>query len=234
VVYVDPYLSDSVERLEGPDLARLVPAPLAPDEVEDADWICITHAHLDHCDFDTLIPISRASRGCQFIGPPEVRDSIIGAGVDEKRVYLATEEWRQLSGDLRVTACPAAHTQIERDSSGLSRYVGYILNYKGRTIYHAGDTSLCEELLSFMEQYRPIDVAFLPVNECNYYRFKRGIIGNLSLREAFQFGVDLGANAVVPMHWDMFEPNRVYREEIELFYRLTAPPFQMLLEPTTV
>jgi len=47
-VYVDPYLSHSVQALDAPDLVRLVPIPLTPAEVTDADWVLITHDHIRH------------------------------------------------------------------------------------------------------------------------------------------------------------------------------------------
>ena len=49
----------------------------------------------------------------------------------------------------------------------------------------AGDTSVYEELLSCLKSVAPIDVAFLPVNE-GTFRDRRGIVGNMSVREAFE------------------------------------------------
>ena len=71
-MYVDPYLSDYVERVEGPELRRLIPAPFAPDTVRDADWVLITHAHIDHCDPLTAVPIAKASPQSRFLGPEPV------------------------------------------------------------------------------------------------------------------------------------------------------------------
>ena len=76
-----------------------------------------------------------------------------------------------------------------------------------------------------------IDVAFIPVNERNFYREKRGIIGNMSVREAFQMAADIGVKTLVPTHWDMFAPNSVYKEELDLLYKLMRPPFEMRIDP---
>lgn len=234
VLYIDPYLSDSVEETEGPDLRRLVPIWKPPNMIIDADWILITHTHGDHCDLDTLIPISRASKRCRFAGPKDVGNILAAKGLNPNRFTHATSNWFPLGENLRVYPTVAAHPEIEIDPYGDSRYVGYLIEYQGRRIYHSGDTLLNTSIIEAVQAFKPIDVAMLPVNECNYYREKCGIIGNMSIREAFQFATDLQVNTLVPMHWDMFAPNSVYPEEIETYYQLTHPPFRMVLNPNQI
>jgi hypothetical protein len=36
------------------------------------------------------------------------------------------------------------------------------------------------------------------------------------------------------MHWDMFAANSVFREEIELVHRLSACPFNLSINPTSL
>jgi hypothetical protein len=68
-VYLDPYLSNSVQELDAPDLARQVPIACQPDDVTDADWVLITHEHIDHCDPHTLPKLAKASPQARFVGP---------------------------------------------------------------------------------------------------------------------------------------------------------------------
>jgi len=232
VVYIDPYLSDSVARTGGGALARLVPSPMSADSVRDADWVLITHDHLDHCDPDTIIPIAANAPSCRFMGPEPVRALLLEWGIDPSRIHAPSGQWADLAPQLRVHAVPAAHPRLERDRQGDSLCVGYVLEYAGRRIYHSGDTSPAPELEKALATMRPIHTALLPVNERNYYRERADIIGNMSLREAFQFATDLGVAVLVPIHWDLFAPNAVYREEIELLYALTRPPFRLSLMPT--
>jgi L-ascorbate 6-phosphate lactonase len=232
VVYLDPYLTNRVAELEGPSAARLLPIPMPPDQVTDADWVLITHLHLDHCDPTTLLPISIASPQARFIGPNEVIEHLVTLGINSERVFQAPEgNWLSLGLDLTVQAVPAVHPVIERDQANCLKCVGYVLDYKSRKYYHAGDTSLGEEMILALQGISPIDVALLPVNERNYYRDRHGILGNMSLREAFQLATELEIPVVVPMHWDMFALNSVYQEEIELLYHLIDPPFKMLIRP---
>ena len=61
IVYVDAYLSDCVHRMLSDVLygfKRIMPAPLAPEEVE-ADVVVCTHSHPDHFDYDAIPVLAR-------------------------------------------------------------------------------------------------------------------------------------------------------------------------------
>ena len=234
VVYVDPYLSDSVEEAEGPELTRLVPIWKPPEDVTDADWVLITHSHLDHCDLASLIPISEASPSSRFVGPQPVVDLLVTAGLDPAQIVNARRSWISLGDELRVHAVTAAHPEIARDADGNPHCVGYCIEYRGRRIYNSGDTSLNATVLADASAFMPIGVAILPINERNYYRESRGIIGNMSVREAIQFAVDLEVDTLVPVHWDMFALNGVSPEEIQGHYDRIQPPFALKLNPERI
>lgn len=234
IVYVDPYLSNSVEELDGPELKRLRPIAFPAESVADADYVLITHDHLDHCDPHTLPEIARRSPQAIFIGPQPVLEKLSEWGISPTRLQLAAEYWTTLgteNSDLRIVAVPAAHLSVERDTNGRLKYVGFIIEWLGRRIYIAGDTCADDAVIRAVESYKPIHTAILPVNEHNFYRARRGIVGNMSVREAFQFGADLEVKRVVAVHWDMFKVNSVYPEEIELLHKLINPPFALSIDP---
>jgi L-ascorbate metabolism protein UlaG (beta-lactamase superfamily) len=232
VLYVDPYLSDHVAEVEGEHMRRMAPIVLSPEDVTDARWVLVSHIHLDHCDPATLPSIAKASPGCQFIGPREVVDFLgTELAISKSRLHVAQEEWFSLGKKWHLRAVPAAHCRIERDEKGNLRCIGYIMKFEGRCFYHSGDCSIHPDIIEILQANGPIDVAFLPVNECNYYRDRAGIIGNMSIREAFGLAEEIGVGTLVPVHYDMFAPNCVYEEEIAVVYGKTAPPFQLLFKP---
>ena len=55
-----------------------------------------------------------------------------------------------------------------------------------------------------------------------FFRARRGIIGNLSVHEAFQFAEEIAVKQLVPVHWDMFAANAVDPEEIRFYTKKTA------------
>lgn len=231
-LYIDPYLSDSVRRLDAPDLERQVPVPIEPAAVTDADLILITHAHIDHCDPDTLPELSKASPRAVFIGPPPVLDCLREWDIDESRLMLAEERWSSPIPDTMIRAIPAAHPVIERDAGGRPACVGFLIEGpERRRVYFAGDTAVDQEILDVLLAEEPIETAFLPVNEQNFFRARRGIIGNMSIREAFQLAAEIGAQRVFPYHWDMFAVNSAYPEEIKLIHDKMEPGFDLIEAP---
>lgn len=233
-VYLDPYLSNSVQELDAPDLAREVPVPFLPERVTDADWVLITHEHIDHCDPHTIPKLARASPQARFVGPAPVVNRLTEWGIAPSRIVLAIEDWIDLAPGLRLCTVPAAHPEIARDAQGRLACVGFVLEYSGRRIYLAGDTSARQEIIDALVTNGPIHTAFLPVNEHNFFRGRRGIIGNMSVREAFQFASEIRAKQVVAVHWDMFAANAVDPDEIRLIHQRMNPGFALLLKPATI
>jgi L-ascorbate 6-phosphate lactonase len=227
-VLVDPYLSHSVQELDAPDLLRQVPIPYKPEELTSVDWVLITHEHLDHCDPHTLPALSEASPRSHFIGPLAVRRQLKQWGISDERILPATLEQLDLGEGLRVQAIPAAHPTIRYDQDKMPQAVGYLFNYRGRSLYVAGDTSMCDELLDTLKRVGPVDVAYLPVNEDNFFRRRRGIIGNMSIREAFGLAVEVPIKTVIPVHWDMFASNSACPQEIKAVYQSDVWPFELI------
>ena len=229
VIYVDPYLSNSVQILDSSDLERLLPIPFKAEEVNDADWILITHDHIDHCDPMTIPEIANKSPCSKFLGPAPVIEKLIDWGVSGDRVYLANKSKCLLFDGLEVDVIPAAHPLIECDNNHDLLCVGYILNTQYEKVYISGDTVVKQSILDLVKKLGPIDTVILPVNESNFFRERRGIIGNMSVREAFGFAEEVGAKKMIPVHWDMFAENSVSQDEIRLIYMQMNPSFELCL-----
>ena len=114
---------------------------------------------------------------------------------------------------------PAAHPKVTYAFDGQPNEIGWILEVQGKKILFTGDTSLTEEIISFLKKYLPIEAAFLPVNEDNFFRRRRGIIGNMSIREAFGLADELKIKTVFPVHWDLFDVNSTLIDEIKAVYK---------------
>lgn len=186
VVYIDPYLSNCVERIEG--LVRLVPPPLLPEEVE-ADIILITHDHIDHLDPDSILEISQASNA-SIIGPTSCIRHLLEIGIDSSQVSgLNRGNIIEFDG-IRIGAVYA--------TDGTDDGVGYILKNDGITTYITGDTSYVPELDSV--KIALIDILITSINGNSVY-------GNLNVQEAVQLTLALQPQYVIPMHYGMFKEN---------------------------
>jgi L-ascorbate metabolism protein UlaG (beta-lactamase superfamily) len=229
LVCVDPYLTDSVAERHGELFRRRFPAPVLPGQLADLRWIFLTHAHEDHTDLATLLPLLQAAPQAMVAAPRECRELLTAAGVPRARMAQPGPGWTSLDRGLQVRAVPAAHLNLEVHETGEWRCVGYLFRWAEGLLYHAGDTVPHPAILQALENERAPGWALLPVNERNYFRAARGIIGNMSVREAFEFAEVIGARHLVPLHWDLFPGNGTSVEEIRLLHRQLAPRLELQL-----
>jgi L-ascorbate metabolism protein UlaG (beta-lactamase superfamily) len=96
-------------------------------------------------------------------------------------------------------------------SGGLIRFLGYVIDAGGVRMYHAGDTIHYRGMEDTLRDLGVV-VAMLPINGRDAAREATGIVGNLSEREAAWLAGAIGAEVVVPMHYDLFARNRGYPE----------------------
>ncbi len=178
-ILIDPYLSDSVNRVAG--RPRMLPVPLNPAEI-CCDAVICTHNHLDHLDPDTI------------------------AQIHDKQLYITTNEGKAVLnrlgrhtvvalhvgesivvGDFEITAVFADHT-VEA--------FGLIVKAENKTLYFSGDTLYNEKLFD-VAKYKP-DITCICIN---------GRLGNMNVREALITAERIGAKINIPNHYDMFASN---------------------------
>ncbi len=219
-VYIDPYLSDAIETKGGS--ARAVPLVANPMAINHAAAVLCTHEHADHTDPLTVLPIAHASTGAAIFASPQGRDLLVEAGLPAERIVVPRLGEAHSVGDFSITAIPAAHYEYEVDAEGHARWMGFVLEAGGVTLYHAGDTIMVPPLLEALEGRR-IDLALLPINGRDYFREQRGIVGNLNVREVAELCLRLQPNVLIPVHNDLFAGNRINPAEMVLELERVAP-----------
>lgn len=209
-VAVDPYLTDSVDRQDTSTprfWTRSYAPPVDPSSLNDLHLVLITHEHLDHLDPETLLAIAEASPECLFAGPRASADILTEIGIAPGRVKpLRYGTPFAGGGGLNVHPIPAWHETRIVDAEGNDRFLGYLFEWEGVTIYHAGDTLVDEDLIAIVRNYR-IDIGMLPINGRDLFRHRLQIDGNMNAREAAAFAADVGMDIVVPLHYDMYPNN---------------------------
>jgi L-ascorbate 6-phosphate lactonase len=229
VIYVDPYLTDSDGA--GGSLPRTFPPPLSPAEITNATAVLLTHVHIDHTDPETVLPISEASPEARFVAPFTSNDILVGAGLDGDRVIVPEAgEAVEIAG-ATITAVPSSHTELEHDPERGYPYLGYVIEWNGVAVYHAGDTVVYDGLIETLSAW-DIDVAFVPINGRDYFRTGRGIIGNTDSRETAELTETLDFGLIVPTHYDLIEGNTVDPGNfVSHLYGLNPMRPQKLLRP---
>lgn len=197
-IYLDPYLN--------PSPRRIVPPPLRPEQVTNADFILCTHDHGDHIDPTALPGIATASPQAKILVPGVARDKLVGLGIPARQIVVPPVDEPVTYGPLTVTAIPAAHEELDYSPGRGYPYLGYILNVNGVTLYHAGDCTMYEGLTERLQGHRP-DVVLLPINGHDWKRLHQNTIGNMTYREAADLAAAVGADLAIPMHYGMFPNN---------------------------
>ena len=229
VIYIDPYLTDSDG--EGGRLERTYPPPVEPGEITNASAVLLSHNHIDHTDPATVVPLSEASPDARFVAPFTSRDELVAAGLAAERIVVPpVGEALEVAG-ARVTAIPSSHTELEYDPERGYPYLGYILEWNGVTVYHAGDTIIYDGMIETLSAWE-IDVAFVPINGRDFFRTSRDLVGNTDFREAAELAEVLDIGLLVPTHYDLFAGNAADPGHfVSFLYQLNHQRHHKLLRP---
>ena len=209
----DPYLSDSLTKkyaeTDKPHV-RMTELCIDPARLDFIDVVTSSHNHTDHLDGETLIPLLGANPNLSVIVPWANNDfAAQRLGVAPERLLVCDAGECVDDKGFDVHGVPAAHENIDRDEEGRCHYLGYVVQFGSFTVYHSGDTVLYDGMVETLRRW-PIDVAMLPING---RAPERRVAGNLWGCEAAQLAHDIGAQVVIPCHYDMFEFNTATPEE---------------------
>jgi L-ascorbate metabolism protein UlaG (beta-lactamase superfamily) len=174
-VLIDPFLTGNPK------------AAASADEV-DATTILLTHGHGDHLG-DTVAIAQRT--GATVVAIVELAGEIAEQGVltaDPNLGGTVTLDW----GSVKLV--PAWHTAVSPSGTAHTP-AGLLIDFRGTTIYHLGDTCLFSDL-QLVGRGRTIDVALVPIG--GHYTMDR--------HDAVEAARLVGAKTVVPCHYDTFPP----------------------------
>ena len=185
-IMVDPYLSDSVEKINPANWRRAA----VKKEIfgVEPDVLVFTHDHLDHYDPETAAIFLGEGRSPKTVLCPwSVWQKVRQFGGNHNYVLLDRySQWTQ-SG-FRFSAVSAAHSD--------QYAIGVVMEdlETNKTYYITGDTVYNERI--FADLPENIDIVFLPVN---------GVGNNMNATDALRFFARCGAKNVVPYHIGMFD-----------------------------
>jgi len=185
-IMLDPYLSDSVEKVNHLNFRR-VPVLESLFDIEP-DVMIFTHDHLDHYDPETAPRfLTKTDKKMVVLCPTSVWQKAKALGCGHNYVeFNRHTEWTE--GDIRFTAVKAAHSDPFA--------IGVIIEdlNENKKYYVTGDTLYNSEI--FADLPDDIYAVFLPVN---------GVGNNMNAVDAERFAKKTGAEISVPLHVGMFD-----------------------------
>ena len=192
-------------------LKRIKRSGLKIRDLPPIDLVLLTHAHFDHFHKPTLRRLPHPKIGLM---PWGVGDLAFDLGFSR---VIEMVWWESFSHrDWKVTFTPSRHWGARTLADHHRGYGGFVLEYQGRKIYHAGDSAYFDGFKQIGEKFSP-DIALLPIGAYHPESFRRVHMGPDEAVKAFK---DLRARWLVPMHYgtfklsfeDMDEPPRWLRQ----------------------
>ncbi len=183
---------------------RLTEVGIDTASLRPVDAIVISHNHFDHLD----VPSLEMLKGSRHLFAPASGFLHIPRGLarNEHRVspgYSLTED------GLEVFVVPVAHfggrLLIDNLWDG-EPYNGYVIRYKGITVFFAGDTGYHEEYFRQLRKHFTIDVALIPVGPAGGFGTGSGLGNAVHVNPygAVQIFRDCGARYMIPIHHSTF------------------------------
>jgi L-ascorbate metabolism protein UlaG (beta-lactamase superfamily) len=141
---------------------RYVRAALDPAILPKVDFTLISHIHFDHFNYGSLDMLPKGGGLVIPFGALEYTPEMGFEEVHELR------PWESVVRDgVRITAVPVQHFTgrygFDGAWLGTTGYTGYVFEYRGRTVFFAGDTGYNPEFFKEIGRRFKIDLAIIPI-----------------------------------------------------------------------
>lgn len=183
VILIDPYLSDSVEKINPKNYRR---KPVDENFLKiKPDIMIFTHNHLDHYDPETVKHYINENSNITVLAPSSVWCEVRKFGGNNNYVLFNRHtQWSEFG--ICFTAVKAEHSDISP--------IGVILDNGDKKYYVTGDTLYNEDI--FEDIPEDIYALFLPVN---------GVGNNMNMCDAARFVKRVNPEKTVPVHIGLFD-----------------------------
>lgn len=227
VLIIDACLTDVIRERFGDSWARAYPPPVEPGQLSNVTACLVTHEHMDHLDPLTVAGVAVASPDAHFISPGWCTAILSGecqVAAARQHVPVAGQPMTIPGTSARLTAIPSAHYAKEYDDAKGYRWFGYLIEWNGLTVYHAGDTIIHPGYVDTLKSLPTADVAIIPVNGRDWCREELlGAVGNLMPVEAAWLAKECGWSVVIPGHNDLYPTNVIPQSAILDAFSTGAP-----------
>jgi N-acyl-phosphatidylethanolamine-hydrolysing phospholipase D len=211
VLITDPVFTTTIGLLA----KRSIEPGIDAKSISRLNAILISHIHMDHFNYSSLGLLPRSARLFVPSGGIEYTPEF------GFRETLPMKPWRVYEEDgLRITAVPVQHFGgrygFDAGWSTEPTWTGYVIEYRGITVFFAGDTGYNPEFFKEIGSRFRIDVALVPIAPVEPREFMSRV--HVDPKEAIQVFEGVGAKLMIPIHHDTFfqgmEPTPSYAKTI--------------------
>lgn len=214
-ILTDPYLAP-VAGPFGFGPKRYVEPPLPLESLPPIDVLAVSHSHYDHLDAPTLAALPGKDR-------VEVMAPLRLGAFFRRRGFRNVHEldwWeRRRLGALEATLLPAVHFSRRGPfDTNRTLWGGFGFAAGGARVFFSGDTAYGEVFAEVGAREGPFELALVGIGAYEPRALMKA--SHATPEEAVRIGRDIGARALLGMHWGtvaltdepQFEPPRRFRE----------------------
>jgi len=174
------------------------------DSLKPFDAIVISHNHFDHLDAPSLERLV----GSRHLFAPKSGYTYIPNGIAHVE-HRVSDGYSHEDDGLKISAVPVAHfggrLLVDNLWDG-EPYTGYVIEYRGITVFFAGDTGYDEKKFRELREFFKIDLALIPVGPSGGFGTGSGLGNAVHVNPygALQIFRDSGARYMIPIHHSTF------------------------------
>jgi N-acyl-phosphatidylethanolamine-hydrolysing phospholipase D len=228
VFIVDPSFNDVI----GGIALRLKEPGLEIADIPKLDFVLISHAHMDHMSIGSIADLDDKFPTAKLIFPAGVEDYLPGYKMDMIRMKEGKNDSLKFIGEtkeydgVKITTIYVRHFG---GRYGLDSYAwnvpgctAYIFEYKGVTVFYAGDTAFDELTYKWVSQKYKINLALIPIGPCGADCDSLGNRSHVASRGALMMFDDLKADYMLPVHYGAIKYSGDSRQPLYVLEEIIA------------
>ena len=197
IFLTDPIFTETAGMIS----KRRIEPGILPSSIDTLNYILISHIHFDHMSYGSL---SMLPKSAMMLLPSGSAAYTPEFGFSDYRVM---NPWTTFEADgVRITAVPVKHFNgrygFDGAWMGQNTFTGYVIEYRGKTVFFAGDTGYDSEKFKEIGKKFSVDVALIPIAPVEPREFMKRVHADPD--EALQIFHDVRANIMIPIHHRTF------------------------------
>ncbi len=201
-ILTDPVWSERTSPVSFAGPKRVRNPGIEFDKLPKIDAVVVSHNHYDHMDLDTLQKLAKRDNTTFFVPLGDKK------WLEDSAVHTVKEmDWwdkQVLNSDVSIYFAPAQHWSargvLDRNKS---LWGSFLIEYKGKAIYIAGDTGYGPHFQYAAEKFPNIELALLPIGAYEPRWFMK--YQHMNPEDSVKAFQDLKAKHALGMHFGCWQ-----------------------------